>query len=339
MTAEVPVDLDLAVRAAADVLRGARTVVVVGHIDPDGDALGSLLATSAALDAIGIDVHPSWGGRDAATPPAPLDPALSFLPLRGRVRAPEDLPPQVDVLVCCDTAAAGRLGTLQPLVDAAGTVVVIDHHAVGDGFGDIRIVDDTASCTGVLVLRLIDALGVELTPAMADALYLALLTDTGRFSFASTGPADHRVAARLLEAGADHVGVTRAVYESASAGYLGLVARTTGRATVSPELVWSWTTREDLVDSGAEPHETDGLIELLRRVDTVDVALLMRETDGGRWRSSLRSRGGTDVAAVAQRLGGGGHHLAAGFTADGDPADIADRVRAELRTHAGAGSR
>ena len=87
MTAEVPVDLELAVRAAADVLRGARTVVVVGHIDPDGDALGSLLATSAALDAIGIDVHPSWGGRDAATPPAPLDPALSFLPLRGRVRA------------------------------------------------------------------------------------------------------------------------------------------------------------------------------------------------------------------------------------------------------------
>lgn len=339
MTAEGPVDLEQAIGAASELLRGARTVVVVGHIDPDGDALGSLLATSAALDALGVDVHPSWGGRDAETPPAPLEPALSFLPLRGRVRAPEDLPPRPDVLVCCDTAAATRLGTLQPLVDAAASVVVIDHHAVGDGFGDIRIVDDSASCTGVLVLRLIDALGVELTPAMADALYLALLTDTGRFSFSATSPSDHRVAARLLEAGADQVGVTRAVYESASPGYLGLVARTTGRAQVTPELVWSWTTREDLDLSGADPHETDGLIELLRRVDTVDVALLMRETESGRWRSSLRSRGSTDVAAIAQRLGGGGHHLAAGFTADGDPADIADRVRAELHTHAGAGSR
>lgn len=318
------------VQQAAKALAGAATAVVCGHVDPDGDALGSMLAITAALRAIGVDAQPAWGARDETAPPAPLDPALSFLPGADRVAVPETVTPNPDVLVCCDTAAPGRLGTLQPLLQRAGTVIVVDHHAVGQPFGDIRLIDEGASSTGVIALGLIDALGVALTPDIANALYLAILTDTGRFSFAATSAADHLAAARLHEAGADHVRVARAVYESASSGYLPLVARVTARARVDGGVLWSHTTQADLAETGAEPHETDGLIELLRRVEAHDVVLLLRQTTAGRWRCSMRSRGGTDVAAIAESFGGGGHRMAAGFTADGDPADVARAVAGRL---------
>lgn len=324
-------DLDTTVRHIAERLRVASTAVVCGHVNPDGDALGSLLAIAVALRSIGVDAQPAWGGRDAETPPAPMDPNLSFLALADQVREPGDTHAAPDVLVCCDTAARHRLGTLAPLCDAAETVVVVDHHATGDGFGDLRLVDVNASSTGVLALQLIDALDVPLDPAIAEALYLAILTDTGRFSYAATSPRDHRVAARLIEAGADHARIARAVYGTASAGYLDLVARFTARAEVTDELVSAWTTQADLEKSGATPEETDGLVELLRKVAHADVSLLLRETTTGRWRCSLRSRGATNVAEIAAVHGGGGHRLAAGFTADGDPQDVIVRVRTQLR--------
>jgi phosphoesterase RecJ-like protein len=319
-----------AVGRAAAVLGGASTAVVLGHVDPDGDALGSALALTAALRAIGVDAVACWGARAEGQAPAPLEPSLAYLPGADRVVDPADLPDRVDVVVACDTAAASRLGTARGILGRTSTTVVVDHHAVGDGFGDIRIVDDRASCTGVLVLRLIDALGVPLTPAVADALYLALLTDTGRFSYASTTPADHRVAARLIEAGADHVRAARAVYESASRGYLGLVAAVASRAVVAADVVASWVTQADLLATGTGEHEPDGLIELLRKVGDVDVTCFLRETRAGTWRSSLRSSGGVDVAAIAQQLGGGGHRMAAGFTATGDPQDVIADVRRRI---------
>jgi bifunctional oligoribonuclease and PAP phosphatase NrnA len=319
-----------AVTAAADVLRGARTAVVTGHVDPDGDALGSLLALTAALRARGVDATPSWGSRHPDEPPAPLEQALSWLPCADLVVPPERAPGRVDVLVACDTATADRLGTAQPLLGRAAQVVVLDHHAVGRPFGDVRVLDPTASCTGVLVLRLLDALGVALQPAVADALYLALVTDTGRFGHGSTTAEDHRVAARLLEAGADHVRVGRAVYGSASRGWLPLVARVTGRAVVDDALAASWVTQADLAATGAGAHEPDGLVDLLRSVGDVPVACLLRETPSGGWRCSLRSAGAVDVAAVAAAFGGGGHRMAAGFSAAGDPGDVLDRVRALL---------
>ncbi len=318
---------------AVEAMRGARTAVVCGHVNPDGDALGSLLALTAALRHLGVDARPAWGGRDADTPPAPLEEGLAFLPGTDLVGGP--LPDAPDVLVCCDTAAASRLGTLAPLIERAGTVVVVDHHDIGDGFGDIRVVDPAASSTGILALALIDSLGVPLDGDIASALYLAILTDTGRFSFSSTTPADHRAAARLIEAGADHTRVARAVYESATAGYLPLVARVAERAVVGPDLTWSFTTQADLDEADAGDHETDALIELVRKVDVSDVALFLREMPTGRWRCSRRARGATHVSAHAAPRGGGGPPMAAGFSADGRPEDIAATVT-RLLPRAGA---
>ncbi|MGI9017708.1 MAG: DHH family phosphoesterase [Euzebya sp.] len=330
---QVPLEEPLAKAAAS--LRQAGSVVVVGHINPDGDALGSTLALTVALRSLGIAAVPTWGARNAEEPPAPLEPAwAAFLPGCDLIALPDDVPSRPDVVVACDTAAASRLGTLEGLLTSAGTTIVIDHHAVGDGFGDIRIVDDSRSCTGVLVLELIDQLGVALTSAIADALYLALLTDTGRFAFQSTTAQDHRIAARLLDAGADHVAVTRAVYESAGVGYLDLVARVTQRAVVEPGLVASWVTVDDLRDTGSRENDPDGLIELLRRVEGPDVTCFLRETADGTWRSSLRSKGATDVASIAQAFGGGGHRMAAGFTGHGDAQSIIGALRRRLDTGA-----
>lgn len=328
-------DTAAAIDIARSVLSDASTVVVTGHINPDGDALGSLFAVTTALQRLGIEALPTWGARHEGEPPAPLEPALHFLPCAAEVVAPEHLPANIDVVVSCDTAAPSRLGTAEPILDSAAAVVVIDHHDVGEDFGDIRIVDPAASCTGVLALRLIDALGVPLDKPLADAIYLALLTDTGRFSFAATTPADHRVAARLLEAGADHVGINRAVYESASPGYLELVSMVTTRAVVDDDLVVSWVTQDDLAHTGAGEHEPDGLIDLLRKVESVDVTCFLRQTASGTWRTSLRSRGSYDVAEIARAFGGGGHRRAAGFTGTGKVTDIIAAVRDKV---SGAGS-
>ena len=320
-----------ATRRAAEVLQRARSVVVTGHIDPDGDALGSLLALTAGLRDIGVDAVACWGARSAGEDPAPIRQSWRpLLPALAHIREASALPPQPDVLLACDTAAAARLGTLASLVDAAGCTVVVDHHAVGDGFGDVRLVDATASSTGVLALGLLDALGVGLTPAIANALYLAILTDTGRFGFAATSPADHHAAARLLEAGADQVAVARAVYEHASPGYLPLVGRVMGRVAVDDTAAVCWVTQQDLADTGAGWDETDGLLDLLRKVAGPDVAVLLRESPSGRWRTSLRSRGATDVAEVAGTFGGGGHRLAAGCTLDGSVEDVVASLRRRL---------
>lgn len=325
-----PVAVDVAIDKAVELLAAARSVAVAGHVDPDGDALGSVFALTAALRHRGVEAIPTWGSRHDAQPPAPLEPALSFLPGAHDVRHPQDLPATIDVMVCCDTAAASRLGTAESVLRTADTVVVVDHHAVGDGFGDIRVVDPTASCTGILTLRLVDALGVPVHGGIADALYLALLTDTGRFGYGVTTPADHHMAARLLAAGADHVRINRAVYESASRGYLQLVSQVTARAVFDDDMVASWVTQDDLARTGTAESEPDGLIDLLRKIDDVDVVCFLRQTAAGVWRSSLRSRGAHDVAEVARHFGGGGHRLAAGFTTTGEAEEVLAEVRRQL---------
>lgn len=319
--------------AAAERLRSARQVVVTGHIDPDGDALGSLLAVTAGLRQLGIEASAAWGARHQGGQPAPVPVAWRpLLPALDRlVTEPADLPGAIDVLVCCDTATADRLGTLAPLVDRAATTIVIDHHAVGDPFGQMRLVSDSASSTGVIALALLDRLRVVLTPPIATALFLAILTDTGRFAYPATSSADLRAAARLMDAGADHAGVARAVYEHTSPGFVKLLSRVLHRAQIDEGMVLSWATQADLDETGAAWEETDGLIGPLRAVRDRDLTCLLRESDHRRWRTSLRSRGATDVAAVAERFGGGGHRMAAGLTAEGDIVDVVAQIRSAVR--------
>lgn len=311
---------------AAAVLSSAERIAFLGHVGPDGDALGSIVGLALSARGAGFEAYASFGE------PFVISPRLSFLDMTAVVPA-GDLPSDLDVVVACDTANVARLGSAQANASAAKSVIVLDHHASNGGFGDIKIVDPSAAATTQLAFYLIEQLGWSLTPEAAVALYTGLVTDTGRFQYSATTPEVHRVAGALLEAGAQPDEVGQHVYGKEPFALLGLTSRVLGRAELDTELsfVWSVLYGHDLVESGVRLEQADGMIDQLRVAQEADVACLLRSLEPGVTEGSLRSRGSVDVAALAQRFGGGGHHNAAGFTAERPVDDVVAEIRASLR--------
>lgn len=318
---------------AAAVLTAADSVALVCHVDPDGDALGSMLALQHFLNARGVQTVASFGSSGAAHEALSIPPQYTFLPgLDGLVEAGA-FPTAPSVLVAFDTASLDRLGTLRASAEQAATVIVIDHHAVGEAFGDIRLCDEEAAATAVLVDRLIDRMGGGLDRDIATCLYVGLVTDTGRFSYANTTPDVMALGGRLLAQGIDHAAINRQVWSSHSFGYLKLIGRAMDRATLVPAagLVWTSVHRTDLTDLGITLQETEGLIDVLHALEAAECALVSKElpqpgAGGPRWKVSLRSKGAVDVGKVAERFGGGGHRFAAGFIATGPIETVIARV-------------
>jgi phosphoesterase RecJ-like protein len=312
--------------AAARAIADAESVVAVGHINPDGDALGSALAIAIACRAAGKQAWASFGD------PFVLPETFRYLDLEA-VASPGEIEGDIDVLVACDTANPERLGSALHLAERAGTVVIVDHHVSNAGFGDIAVVEPTAAATAQLVFGLlVDHLAWPLSPEVATALYTGLVTDTGRFQYSSTTPEVHRVAAALLGAGADPDLVARHVYGEAPFGYLAVAGAVLGRAVLERDarMIWSTVYLEDLERAGVGYEETDGLIDLIRLATEAEVACLLKETGSGAFKGSLRSRGLIDVNAVAGHFGGGGHHNAAGFTAETDLPDLVAELKGLL---------
>lgn len=331
---------------AVAVLSSSPEVALACHVDPDGDALGSMLALRRLLDGRGVRTAASWGATVAQAPAgrvtAPrgdggegtltVPPQYTFLPGLQALTAVAGFPAAPDVLVCVDTGTPDRLGSLRRAARAAHTVVVLDHHACGDAFGDVRLVDPAAAATAVLVDELVGRMGGELDAAMAECLYVGLVTDTARFQHPSTTPAVMRLAARLLAHGLDASRINRQVWETHSFGYVKVLSRVLDRATLVPSVGLAWTVvlQRDLDECGIAAQETEGLNDVLRAVEVAEVSLVAKEQPGGVWKVSLRSRGAVNVGDVAARLGGGGHAYAAGFNADGRAEAVADRVRVVL---------
>lgn len=314
-----------ALEAVAEVVRRADRIVTVGHIGPDGDALGSAVGLAMAARAAGKDAVATFGE------PFVVPDQLAFLDLDVLTKV-GDIEGDIDVLVACDTAAPERLGSAAVLAERATTVVVIDHHLSNGGFGDVLLVDPTAAATAQMVFHLIDHLGWSMDEPVATALYTGVVTDTGRFQYSSTSPETHQVAARLLDAGVAPDEVSRHVYEEAKFGYLRVTGAVLSRAQLDEEkqLVWSFMTTDDLKAGGVAYQDTDGLIDILRIAQESDVACLLKQVGDGVWKGSLRSRGRVDVAAIASSFGGGGHHNAAGFTAHGTPGEVIEAVTAAM---------
>jgi phosphoesterase RecJ-like protein len=311
-----------ALAEVAGVLRTADRIVTVGHIGPDGDALGSALGLAMAARAAGKDAAATFGE------PFVVPDEFRFLDLEALVR-PGDITGPIDVLVACDTAAPERLGSAGVLAERADKVVVVDHHLSNGGFGDVLLVDPKAAATAQMVFRLIERLEWPIDAATATALYTGVVTDTGRFQYSSTSPETHHVAARLLELGVAPEVAGQHLYEEAKFGYLKVAAAVLGRAVLDSgnRLVWSVMTADDLTVAGVSYQDTDGLIDILRIAEESDVACLFKQVDEGVWKGSLRSRGRVDVAAIAATFGGGGHHNAAGFTHRGTPDGAIERIR------------
>jgi phosphoesterase RecJ-like protein len=304
------------------------TVVLAGHMQPDADALGSALALAEGLRR--------RGARVLTTFPDPfvLPPSLQWLPGAAGLVPSADVPSSPDVFIALDTASPSRLGELVGLLDGAGVSVVIDHHVSNPGFGDLCLLDPGAPATVTLVADLLDELGVTLDQHLATCLYAGLAADTGSFRFGNTRPDTHQLASRLLATGIDHSEISRRLFDTAPFGWLGLLAQVTGRAALETEvgdgLVWTWSSTAEAAEYGLPGEQLEALVDVIRSTQEADVACVLKGQDDGSWSVSLRSRGRTDVAAVAMALGGGGHTLAAGYSSHLDREKTIDALRQEL---------
>src|SRR5690349_5924303 len=312
-------------KAIAAALRQHERFLVVTHENPDGDALGSLLAATLALRQLGKDAVMYLPG------PTPLPREYAFMPLEELVRErPQDAGERV--LLAVDCAKEDRIGD-EALLPLASLVVNVDHHHDNTRFGDLDLIVADASSTGEVLRDVFAELGVELTPELAEPLYIALVTDTGRFQYANTTPKALRLAAELVEAGADIHAVFQEVYESVEFAKLKLLARALDRAEVleGGRIVVSHLLRSDFTDAGASEPYSEGIIDYLRAVEGADLAVLIREqlsetaqTYKGSLRSSIDE---LDVSVIARRFGGGGHRQAAGFSTDLPRDQVVEQIR------------
>jgi phosphoesterase RecJ-like protein len=313
---------------AAEVLSDATDVAIACHLNPDADALGSMLGLSAFLRSRGVRTVCSFPNE-----PMELPAWARLLPGSHELVAVRDFPRAPAVMVTCDCAAFDRLGALGPAATRASEVIWIDHHRSNDGLGTIPLVDPAASSTCEMVVRLTRAIGGPLPDESAICLYAGLVTDTGRFQYEATTPETLRIAAELREHPFDHTRLVQALYEDNPEPYLRLVGTALGRLehVEDADLVWTYLTQADLRDAGVHPSETDDLIDVVRTARDVDVAAIVKQQRDGRFKVSMRSRGAHDLATVAGAFGGGGHRLAAGYTSSHGPAETVAELAAALR--------
>jgi len=317
------------VKAVADTIRANDRFLVVTHENPDGDALGSMLGAALGLRALGKDVVMYLSG----TAPTPAE--YRFLDLADvRRELPEDL--EERVLVAVDCANEQRIGETNTGVDRAKLVVNVDHHHDNSQFGNVNLIVAEASSTSEIVRDILGELGVPLTPEIAAALYVGLVTDTGRFQYTNTTPKALRLAAELVEAGADVHGIFQHVYETVQFAKLKLLARALERAQLfeGGRLVVSYLLKDDFGDVGAEEPYSEGIIDSLRAVEGSEMVALIREpprNEGPARRISLRSsHDEVDVSAIARKEGGGGHRQAAGFSSERPIGEIVEFLRREF---------
>jgi bifunctional oligoribonuclease and PAP phosphatase NrnA len=299
----------------AEALRGGTRFLLTTHEGPDGDALGSLLAMHRILGQLGKDSVMFLAAKEF-----PLPVEYRFLPLEGVFHEPP-----VDVvdrtIVFLDCGNIDRMPADFLRRDDA-LVVNIDHHHDNTRFGTLNLVDTEASCTAEIVFELAKLLGARITPEIAVALYVALVTDTGRFMYQNTGAGAHRLAAELIDAGVDVHDIYRRLYERVPIEKLHLISRAIERIVLLDDckLAVTYISARDYADTGASDSHTEGIIDHVRALEGTEVAAMIRDkTDDDRAarKVSLRSTDGrVDVSAIARKRGGGGHARAAGFSTD-----------------------
>lgn len=312
----------------------AKRVLIVAHVNPDADALGSALALSSALVTSGHEVQVSVGQPGFVVPRA-----LAWLPGADQVSAPEDLADGEDLVIAVDCASADRLGTLLPRAQAAPAFAVIDHHRSNDGFGGLNLIDSAAPATGVLIAELLDRAGLPWSEGVAENIYAAVASDTGSFRFGSTSAATHRLAAALHERGVDHAAIARQLFAARPLAVARLSAQVLVEATFDGAGAGGAGVIIGVVDAAMrDAHavaydDVESVVGDLAAVGEADTAVVIKQSDDHAWKVSLRSKGRVDVGRLATAMGGGGHRQAAGFTvSDESVAGGANAISADLRS-------
>ena len=306
----------------ANALHDANGIALITHKNPDSDGIGSQLALFHALKAMG---KPVWIHN--------LDPVpriCRYLDGSGQATSGEifEHPEQVDTIVSLDCGAKSRLGMPDSFY-AGKTLINIDHHASNIGFGDVNIVDAAYCATGAMVYDLLIDLDVTLNAAMASSLYVALLTDTASFRLSTVSADVFRMAAALVEAGANPAEAAKAVYGSNSRARMALLKLSLDTLEFHNDGCSAWLS----VDTGmyqqtsADSEDTEGFIDYGRAIEGVMITVFIRQETNEQWKLSFRGANGIDVGALAARLGGGGHRYAAGCTLRGSLEEVQEQVR------------
>jgi phosphoesterase RecJ-like protein len=304
-------------RGAAELLDAADSVSVVCHVYPDADTIGAGLALALVLERSGKRVEVGF-----ATPSV-LPESLQSLPGGHLLVDPSEMRADSDLVVTVDIPSLNRLGALQALADEGREVLVIDHHASNELFGTANYVDPTADSTTMLVAELFDVWGKPLDLRVAHCLYAGLTTDTGSFRWASARA--HRLAARLLELGVDNASISRTLLDTHPFSWLPMLARVFSSAQLVPEaadgrgLVYAVVAHQEWRD--ARPEEVESIVDIVRTTAEAEVAAVFKEIAPEHWTVSMRAKSEVDLAIVAGTFGGGGHRLAAGYSATG-PVDV-----------------
>lgn len=318
-------------RPFVELVHEHESFVLTSHVRPDCDAIGSELALMLALRAMGKRAEIVNGD---SVPPhiAFIDPQHDVRVL-GRDVEPAAVRP--DVLIVLDTSAWAQLGPMADVVrQSSARKVVIDHHLSQDDMGAEVFKDTSAEATGRLVLGAIDALGVSVTPQMATPMFAAIATDTGWFRFSSVTALTYAAVGRLVHSGAQPAAVFAALYEQNTLARLHLQGRilNAAKTELNGRLIYSAATPRDLVETGAEPTDTEDVVNRLLAVAGVEVALLFLELGPQETKVSLRSRTAFDVRKLAEQFGGGGHAAAAGVRFPGPLDEAVPALTAAVRT-------
>jgi len=302
-------------------LREKDDILLTTHVNPDGDGLGAQSALYLALK--------SMGKRVRVVNHDPLPRSYTWLPYKDAVEVSDNIPPH-QVCVVLD---AGDFGRIRDGVkrDEFKLLINIDHHFSNKMYGDLNWIEPEASATGEMVYRLIKSLGVKVDRDIAESVYTSVVTDTGSFKYSNTTAQVHRLAAELIDAGAQVSAICNRIFASVTQPALellrlalaGLHTRDGGKVGVMT------LSQTDFAKSGALDEDTDNLVDFVRKVDGVQVAVFLKERPDGKLKLSLRSRNGLDVSAIAAKFGGGGHKYASGALLSGLLPEAADRVVAE----------
>jgi phosphoesterase RecJ-like protein len=315
-------------------IRQRERFLIATHIRPDGDAAGSLLALTFMLRKLGKEAVAF--SRD------PLPPNLEFLPGAEEIRHEWPDPSRFDAAILVDCGDLHRVGApFDEAVREIPLLINIDHHISNAPFGDLYWVDPSAGSTCEMLYHLARGLGVALDQDIASQLYTGVLTDTGCFRFANTNQQVLEIAASLVAAGAEPHTVAERIYDSAPAQQLYLLGRVLSTVAFYADnrLATLEVTQKMLEETGTTAADTDGMINHLRSVKSVELAMLFREEKDGLVNVSMRSKGAVDVAALARRFKGGGHRNAAAFKISGSMEAVRRRYTEEALNHLGSQKR
>ncbi|UCG61855.1 MAG: bifunctional oligoribonuclease/PAP phosphatase NrnA [Candidatus Zixiibacteriota bacterium] len=294
------------------ILNGSASVLVASHVDPDGDALGTQLAVAAFLEHLGKEV---FLVRDNDIPfKYRFLPGIDRIPLVDDYRADQVF----DAAVILECPNIERIGRASKLLNGGIRVINIDHHQDNGLFGKVNWINAGASSVGEMVYELFEGTGFKIDGEVAEQLYTAILTDTGRFRYRSTSPRAMHIAGNLIEAGADPQAICDRVYYNLQPSTMKLIGKVLNSIEFhhGGQVCLLFLTREMLEQTGADESESDGLVDYALFNAGVRAGALLKEIDGGKTKVSFRSKDGINVASIAGRFGGGGHFNASGCIFD-----------------------